>query len=328
MALVRKIEQIVRSCFSKIWNRQFLIFLFFLVLSSAFWLFQTVNETYEEDFYVPVELKNVPGNVVITTELPEKLHLRLRDRGVTLLNYIYGQSFPPVVIDYNSYANASGHVRFLTADVVKQVTGRLAPSTQVVAMKPDTLEFYYNYGLCKRVPVRLQGTFRAADTYYVSDRILSADSVTVYAAKSLLDTITAAYTRPLYLKDIADTMRVRADFQSVRGVKFTPDHATLTLSVDRVVAKTVQVPVQWVNFPATKVLRTFPAKVSVTFQVGMARYRQITSESFVLVVNYEELLAAKDNKCHLALKTIPDGVSHVRISPQDVEYVIEEIPEQ
>ena len=47
----------------------------------------------------------------------------------------------------------------------------------------------------------------------------------------------------------------------------------------------------------------------------------------MLVVNYEELLRNKTNVCHLSLKTTPTGVSHVRISPQDVEYIIEEIPE-
>ena len=113
----------------------------------------------------------------------------------------------------------------------------------------------------------------------------------------------------------------------MRGAKFVPNKVSVTFCVDRLVEKTVQVPVQQVNFPASKQLRTFPATVNVTFQVGMGLYRSITSENFVLVVNYEELLRNKTNVCHLSLKTTPTGVSHVRISPQDVEYIIEEIPE-
>ena len=108
---------------------------------------------------------------------------------------------------------------------------------------------------------------------------------------------------------------------------FVPDRVSLSYCVDRLVEKTVSVPVQQVNFPASKQLRTFPASVSVSFQVGMALYRKITSENFVIVVNYEELLQNKGNKCHLSLKTLPPGVSYVRITPQDVEYVIEDIPD-
>ena len=113
----------------------------------------------------------------------------------------------------------------------------------------------------------------------------------------------------------------------VRGAKFAPAKVGITFCIDRLVEKTVQVPVQQVNFPASKQLRTFPATVSVTFQVGMGLYRNITSDNFVLVVNYEDLLKNKTNLCHLSLKTIPTGVSHVRISPQDVEYIIEEVTE-
>ena len=78
----------IRRCFSILWNRQFLIFLFFLALSAVFWLFQALGETYEEDFQVPIELKNVPGNVVITTDLPQALHVSLRDKGSLLMDGI------------------------------------------------------------------------------------------------------------------------------------------------------------------------------------------------------------------------------------------------
>ena len=99
------------------------------------------------------------------------------------------------------------------------------------------------------------------------------------------------------------------------------------MCVDRLVEKTVSVPVQQVNFPATKQLRTFPSSVNVTFQVAMGLYRRITRESFVIVVNYEDLLKNRSNHCTLSLKTIPAGAIHARIHPAEVEYVIEEIPE-
>lgn len=327
MEALLQIKKFLRNCFSRIWNRQFLIFLFFLLLSASFWLFQALNETYERTFSIPLNLKNVPGNVVITTELPKSVTLTLRDRGVTLYHYLYGKQFQPVSIDYTNYVNNKGHASVQPADVLKQILPQLSSSTSIVSLKPDTLEFFYNYGLSKRVPVKMQGMVRTNPLYYLSRQHLSQDSVTVYAAKSLLDTITAAYLSPLYVTDLADTMVVRQQIAAVKGAKFTPSVITLSLYVDRLVEKSVQVPIQWVNFPATKVLRTFPSKVNITFQVGMSNYRAITADNFVLVVNYEDLLLNKSDKCHLSLKTTPPGISHVRINPQDVEYVIEEIPE-
>lgn len=317
----------IRHCFSILWNRQFLIFLFFLALSAIFWVFQALGETYEEDFQVPIELKNVPGNVVITTDLPQALHVTLRDKGNLLLAYHYTRQLKPVVIDFNTCSNASGHVVVPAVDFMRQIAPQLMPGTQVVGVKPDTVEFYYNYGLCKRVPVVVQGTVRPDRLFTLAGVQQSRDSVLVYASKNQLDTITAAYSKPLSLLNLTDTTHVRAEFVKVKGAKFVPNQVDLTFCIDRLVEKTVQVPVRQVNFPASKQLRTFPTTVSVTFQVGMGLYRQITSENFVLVVNYEDLLRTKGNQCHLSLKTIPTGVSHVRINPQDVEFVIEEIPD-
>ena len=317
----------VRYCLSKIWNKQFLIFLFFLALSSVFWIFQTLNETYEEDFQVPLELRNVPSNVVITTDLPENLHILLRDKGSQLLAYRYTRQFKPVVVDYNTYSNPSGHVSILGNELQRQIAAQLLPGTQMLGLKPDTLDFYYNFGQFKRVPIRPLGEVRAGRLYSLTKTVYSEDSVTVYASREQLDTITAAYLQPFNLRNLTDTTHVKSNFVKVKGAKFVPAQIGVTFCIDRLVEKTIQVPVQQVNFPASKQLRTFPATVKVTFQVGMGLYRKITSENFVLVVNYEDLLKNKSTYCHLSLKTIPEGVSHVRISPQDVEYVIEEIPD-
>lgn len=320
-----KLKPIMKYCYAKLWNKQFLVFLFFLALSSAFWVFQALNETYEEDFLVPIELRNLPDNVVITTDMPEAFHVTMRDKGIILANYRFGKALQPVVIDFNTYSNANGHVSIPVAELIKQVAAQLAPSTQLMSIKPDTLEFYYNYGESKKVPVIVQGNVRAGRLFTLSGTTINTDSVTVYASKEILDTITAAYTRQLNYSNLTDTTSVRADLMKVRGAKFEPNQVGVKFCVDRLVEKTVQVPVQQVNFPASKQLRTFPATVSVTFQVGMGQYRKVTSENFVLVVNYEDLLKNKSNKCHLSLKTVPTGVSHVRITPQDVEYIIEEI---
>ena len=317
----------VRYCLSKIWNKQFLIFLFFLALSSVFWIFQTLNETYEEDFQVPLELRNVPSNVVITTDLPENLHILLRDKGSQLLAYRYTRQFKPVVVDYNTYSNPSGHVSILGNELQRQIAAQLLSGTQMLGLKPDTLDFYYNFGQFKRVPIRPLGEVRAGRLYSLAKTVYSEDSVTVYASREQLDTITAAYLQPFNLRNLTDTTHVKSNFVKVKGAKFVPAQIGVTFCIDRLVEKTIQVPVQQVNFPASKQLRTFPATVKVTFQVGMGLYRKITSENFVLVVNYEDLLKNKSTYCHLSLKTIPEGVSHVRISPQDVEYVIEEIPD-
>ena len=79
-----------------------------------------------------------------------------------------------------------------------------------------------------------------------------------------------------------------------------------------------------VNFPPDKVLRTFPSKVQVTFQVGLSHFKAITAEDFFIGVTYEELLNNKGEKCPVKLKSVPRYVNHVRLNPQEVDYLIEQ----
>ncbi len=318
-------KKTLRSSFSKLWNKQFLIFLFFLGLSASFWLFQALNETYEREFTVPLKMQNIPKNVVLTTELPKHINITLRDKGGMLFNYRYGIGLKPVVIDFEKRVNTGGHVQIHMSEILKDLSKRLPSSTEIVSARPDTLEFFYNYGLCKRVPVRLPGNVETDRLYYLSHYKLSPDSVTVYATKSQLDTIMAAYLQPVHIEELADTTSFRSKVTAIKGVKFEPSSIDVSLYVDRLVEKTVQVPIQWINFPTTKALRTFPSKVNITFQVGMGMYRNITANDFVVSVDYEELIRDTASTCRPKLRTSPQGITHARINPAEVEYVIEDI---
>ena len=50
-------------------NREFLIFLLFLLLSGIFWLMMTFNETYEKEIVLPVRYVNVPQSAVFTSPM-------------------------------------------------------------------------------------------------------------------------------------------------------------------------------------------------------------------------------------------------------------------
>ena len=72
-------------------SREFLIFLFFVFVSFCFWLLQILNDDYETEFSIPLRMKNVPNNVVLTSELPSELKIGVKDRGTVLTNYMLGQ---------------------------------------------------------------------------------------------------------------------------------------------------------------------------------------------------------------------------------------------
>ena len=266
-------------------SREFLIFLFFFLIAGGFWLLQTLNNDYEAEFSIPVRVKDLPNNVVLTSEPPSELRVRVKDKGTVLLNV----------------------------------------SSKILSIKPDTLEYIYSEGKSKLVPVRLQGKVTAGLQYYVSDTICNPDSVLVYAPEGILDTITTAYTQKINLENISDTTRQRISLAPLRGVKFVPSSVEATFPVDIYTEKTVEVPLHGINFPADKALRAFPSKVQITFQVGLKRFRSIKADDFVINVSYEELLKLGSDKYTVKLKSFPNGINQIRIVPEQVDFLIEQV---
>ncbi len=306
-------------------SREFFIFLFFFFVAGGFWLLQTLNNDYETEFSVPVRLRKVPENVVITSEPVSKLRVRVKDKGTALLNYMLGKSFYPVNIDFPAHKGKDNRVRMDASRFSKEIAGQLKASTQLLSIKPDTLEYIYSTGVSKKVPVKLQGAVKAGRQYYFPDTLFQPDSVLVYAPEDMLDTIRAACTQYLTLDNVTDTVTRHLSLQAWKGVKFVPSAIQMTLPVDIYTEKTVEVPLHGINFPADKVLRAFPSKVQVTFQVGVSRFRQITAEDFHINVSYEELLDLGASKYTVKLRSIPEGVSHVRFYPEQVDFLIEQV---
>lgn len=305
-------------------SREFLIFLFFVLVSFSFWLLQVLDDEYETELAIPIRMKNVPENVVMTSELPSELRIGVKDRGTVLVNYMLGKTLYPLILDFPEYVGKGNHVRIHSSELLKRISGQLNQSTKIQSVKPDTLEFVYTQGKGKKVPVKLYGEVKTDRQYYISGITYSPDSVMVYAPKAVLDTLEVAYAQLLDEEEVSDTLRKRVPIQPIKGTRFIPSYSDITLMVDIYAEKKVEVPVRGVGFPADKVLRTFPSKVQVSFQVGLSHFKEMTSDDFAVEVDYKDLENNTDEKCRPTLIVLSQYANHARITPQEIEYIIEQ----
>lgn len=307
-------------------SHEVFVFLFFLGVSFGFWLLQTLNETFEVEVSVPLQLSNVPTDVLITTSLPSKVSVVVHDRGTSLIRFMRDDSFTPIDVDFSRYDNgaSSGRVQLQLSEVQRIVQSQLDVTSQILSLRPDTLEFYYNRGLSSRLPVKACGVISASPQHYIQSIAFCPDSVTVYAPGSVLDTMRFAYTQSLSMRNLQASAYRTVPLRTMKGVKYEPDEVEMTAMVGYYTEKTLEIPIIGLNFPADKVLRTFPSKARVTFRVESGRYKNITEDNFVLAATYEELLQNEAPRYRLHLKSMPEGVSNVRISPVEVDYLIEQ----
>ena len=304
-------------------NKEFLIFLFFLLLSGAFWLMMALNETYEEELKVPVRLVGMPRNAVMTDEPADTVKVTVRDKGFTLVTYKYGHWFRPLTFKFATYANEDqGHGAIPAADIIKQVQSQLYGSSKLLSVKPEKLDFYFTYGASKKVPIRFRGKISTSKSYYLAHTEFSPMMVTAYANKKVLDELKYVEIEPFNYRNLQDTIHQNVRLQKIRGVKLVPSTVRLSVYPDVLTEESIEVPVSAVNMPAGMVLRTFPSRVTVRFTIGASQFRMIRPEQFNVVVDYQALAENPSDKCTLQLRSVPSSVSKANLELDKVDYLL------
>ena len=321
MRSVRNILKAVRNFLFSGLNKEFLIFLFFLALSGAFWLLMTLNETMEREFKIPMRLTGVPGNAVITGELPDTVRVTVRDKGFTLVTY----DFRPLVFRFSNYADEDeGKGVIPLTDVQKQVLSQMYGSSKLLQVKPGTFDFYFTYGTSKKVPVVFRGKITTNKSYYLAHTEFYPSMVTVYANKQQLDKLQTVEIEPFNYRNLQDTIRQAVKIRKIRGVKIVPPTVRLSVYPDVLTEEAIEVPITAINMPPGMVLRTFPSKVTVRFTIGASLFRTIKPNLFKVVVDYEELAANPSDKCTLQLRSVPRSVSKASLEIDRVDYLLEQ----
>ena len=301
------------------------MFLLFLILAGVFWLMMRLNETYEQEVRLVVRYVNVPKSAVLTSGETDTLRVTVSDKGFNILSYVYGQANNLIRVDFPRYARADGTGQVPGNDLQKLVVRELPASAKVISVKPDKLTFYYNNGESKRVPVKWHGKVTPQKLYFVASTRISPDSVTVYASRQKRDSIKAVYTEELNYTDFRDTLNISAMLTTSDGMKVVPNKVNIRFITDVLTEEHIDnIPIEGVNMPPGKVLRTFPAKIRVNFVTGMKNYQSLSVKDFRVVADYTELIQNPSSKCTITLVATPEGISNPVLEMNQVDYLIEE----
>lgn len=305
-------------------SREFLVFLFFLILSGIFWLILTLNETYEREINVTIRVKGIPKNIVLTSNEVDTLRVTVRDKGWILMRYLYDKE-RNVNIIFKNHDRGNGVATTSASDIKRLVTDQLESSTIIGSIKPDRMDFYYNNGERKRVPVKWTGRVTPEQLYFISHVQYWPDSVDVYASREKLDSIRFVNTEPLDYTNFRDTLLVSCKIAHMKDVKVIPEQIRVGFFTDMLTEESIEgIPIKAINMPAGKVLRTFPPKVKVNFVTGLRQFRTLRPEDFTVITDYREISRNPSEKCKIYLKKTPQGISRAKLEIDQVDYLIEE----
>lgn len=308
-------------------SKNALIFMFFFAMASVFWVIQKLDEPTTVKVTVPVKLTNVPKDAIIATELPREMQVTVRDKGNELLSLFWKPVLDTLHIDFQQYDSheITDNV-ILVPNLVRQLLKEKLPTqSTITATIPDTLIYAYNRGIHRKLPVRLRGSLRTGTQYNLDSYTFTPESVEVYAPARILDTMRAAYTEVSILEDLTESQTIPVPLHHTRSMRFFPDTVALNINVDIITRKSIEIYVQGIDFPEGKELRTFPATVTLTYLVSATQAKFVDTNLFQVAVSYNDIKDSQSSKCKPHIIRMPGSVSSAFITPQLVDFLIEDI---
>ncbi|MDR1652450.1 MAG: hypothetical protein LBS01_02140 [Prevotellaceae bacterium] len=287
------------------------------------WFLNALDKEQSAVFRLPVRYVGVPQNILLTDSLPPHLILNIRDKGKQIFNYSHTKR-QPMTIDLARTFYEKGEI-IITADQLRgQIMRYLQPATVIERVKPDTISSDYQKLSTGEVAVSPQLNVEPAPQYMLCNAPqVEPATITVFAAKSILDTLKCVYTQPVTQKKISASMQIPVKLQPVENVRFSTKEVKVTLNVEMFTEKTLQIPVTVINCPANIMLKTFPGIVDVTFNVGVSYFNKVNTNDIQVTFDYRDIHPNDNGKISLATKTLVPQISNIQLNPTNVEFVIE-----
>lgn len=300
------------------------VFLLFLAITFLFWFAQKMGKTYEYSIQVPLEITEVPQNIRLTGSASDKVVVTINGKGMALWKSSR-RKVKPLELSSLSYKMSQGRAVMPSYYVRDSIENLLSSGVVIRSIVPDTLSFFYETQNLVKLPLLFDGTTESPNQYIMDKFYFTPDSLSAYITERAEEQIEALYVDLSRVEITADTMVLPVKLRPLAGVYPETDKVNMTICSSHYTEKTLEVSVQGVNFPPGKMLKSFPSKATIVFWVKMSEYDNVTESDFTIVVDYNDVMEGVSDKVGLRIYSQPAYVEHVRIIPQTVEYLVEDV---
>jgi len=320
-----KILKEVRSFFKKVSWKKILTFLFFVLLSSIFWMMQVYRQKFESTLTIPVKYTNIPDSIVFENELPAEIFVGIKDDGAALFKYFFTKRHDSLVVDVREMVRGTQEKVIQGRNFEQLIRSKLFVTSELISYSPTRLSYAYAVLRRKKLPVIYDGYVSLAPGLLLDGELtLKPDSVLVYGSKAALDTMFYAHTVGDTLKNITKAKKIQLAMREAKGIKYIPSTVEMTIPVDEFIERELEVPVTCVNLPENLTIRFFPSSIKIPFLVGKKRYSSITADNFEVIVDYNDLKDFKEASIPIRITESPNYIQTKIPIPSEVEFVLEQ----
>jgi YbbR domain-containing protein len=313
-----------------VFNRDLVVFLFFLILSFVFWYLNSLGK--EVDSYVryPVRYINSPKDRVLIGDIPSKLDIYMKGPGYSILKLKLSGNQAPVIIDLSTvnYARVPNSrllsFYIITSGLIQSFEQQLRADFEITSIKPDTLYFIFDRVITKKVPVIPDVEVTTQRQYFVKGVITSTpDKVEISGPRQIIDTIKAVKTKYYKFNQLNKSSTKSLTLIGSKNFDLNIKRVSVTVTVEQFTEAGIDIPVRLLNLPDSLEIKIFPDEVSVKYLVGISDYKTINELPIEAVIDLSDYNLQEVNKLQVVIQRVPPYISSLKFSPQKVDFIIE-----
>ncbi len=307
-------------------DRRIFVFIVCLLIATALWFLNALSKDYTTTISYAVKYTNPPQNLFLVNEPPQKLNLKVNAHGFTLLRHKLSISVSPVVLNLNSIAKtnemAGTTVEIQTDDLVRRISEQVSSEISVTDVTPKTITFVFDSLQTKKVEVVADVDLQFKPQFFLNGSVsVKPDSVDITGPAAIIDTIFEVKTKNRKFEGMDAEVQRIVNLSNPDKTTVDPEKVTMRIPVERFTEKEFKIPVAVRNKPDDIDLKLFPSEVSVSFLVGLSDYESIKASDFSVYADYDSI---KNNETiEVNVEQQPDFIQMLRVTPPNVEYLIE-----
>lgn len=296
-------------------------YLVFVFISFIFWAFLSLNNNRQFDIEIPININAVPDSSTIINNIPSHLTVNVKDKGIALLKFMVGKK-PVLNLKFKDYALQEGVFYVSNTELRRRIRGLFENSTAIQGISIENISLKYTNLPGKKVPVRPDLDIHPNIQYVIYGSVKQdADSAIVYSDRNTLADIDEVYTYRVEERDLKDTLLRTVAISPIQDVKIVPERITLTIPVEPLISKKINIPISVKNMPVGINVITFPSVVEASFLVPFSMYRK--NLPMTAVVDYYDIMRTKSNKINVRIDESPALYNNISLAQDSVEFIIE-----
>jgi YbbR domain-containing protein len=291
-----------------------------LALAGILWIYVNSIQEAERFLTVPIEVRNVSENYLVSNELPEFVQLVLRGREEYLSLINEGEVTAYIDLEQNSLGE--------TKKIVKVDRRGIPRGVSIKEITPRLVDVHLEKAFRKQVKVVPVIVADLPEGYSFVDFSVEPETVEVQGPESILRELSSVYTEEINIRNLTETtvipakLEITDDKLTLVGVESVD--VKISIKEEFTMKRLNGVSIYPINLAVQFVAETAEQEVSVLLRIPLRLERDLSATQVYAYVDCGAITEPGEYDLPLSLESDVAGVTLVKMEPPSVEVRVKE----